>query len=93
MSCAEITAVRHRACSLSASGAQIRSARNSRRLRAASGDDEMACTMLTNACPGASAVSHWARNPATSRAPGESVVSATCRMISWGSAGSERVAA
>jgi len=94
MSWDEMTAVRHCACSFSASGAQIRSDRNSWRLRAASGEDEIACTMVTNALPASCGRdSHCARKPATSRAPGDAGASCTSRMICCGSAGSSSVEA
>lgn len=48
----------------------------------------MAWTIVTNDWPGfPGPVSHWARNPSTSRAPGEVSLVSTSSMIWRGSAG------
>ena len=75
-----------------ASWAQTRSMRNSRRPRAASGDDDMAWTWFTNDCPGCPGpASHCARNPSTSRTPGRGRLVRTSFKICRGSAGRRRV--
>ncbi len=85
----ETATVRHRAASSpSASWAQTRSIRNSRRPRAASGDDDMAWTWFTNDCPGCPGpASHCARNASTRRTPGEAGSVRTSFRICRGSAG------